>query len=131
MKLNHDCIRKTLLYLEETLDCYNSLDLSDFATNGFSKEDTLYSISKLKEAGFISASIGEDIIDGISITVHEITWEGHKFLDTIRDNRVWSETKNILSKVSSCSISFISTIASQVLTNLISQYVGNPNQPTA
>ena len=128
MKLNHDCIRKTLLYFEETLDCYGTLELSNFSLDGFSEEDTLYSIKKLTDAGFISARILDDVTGDILITVTEITWEGHKFLDTIRDNQVWKETKNILSKVSSCSISFVSTIASQVLTNLITQYIGIPKQ---
>ncbi len=129
MKLNHDCIRKTLLYFEENLDCYDGLELHDFVLTGFTEEDTLYSIKKLIEAGFLSADVVLEVTGGYFLSVGGITWEGHKFLDTIRDNQVWKETKNILSKVSSCSISFASTIASQVLTNLITQYIGIPKQP--
>ena len=128
MKLNHDCIRKLLLYFEDTLDCCSELELSNFALDGFSKEDTLYSIKKLTEAGFISTQLVDDVTDDIFIIVKEITWEGHKFLDTIRDNQVWRETKNILSRVSSCSVSFASTVASQVLTNLVTQYMGIPKR---
>ena len=128
MKLNHDCIRAVLLYLEETLDCEHHLDLTDFSVDDFSIEDTRYSIMKLEEAGFISAIVARDIDGEISVDVFDITWEGHKFLDTIRDNQVWNSTKKILSKFSSSSISFVSNVASQVLTNLINQQMGFPTQ---
>lgn len=125
MKLNHDCIRSLLLYLEDRLESIDEIDLSgvsDVSLEKFSKDDIIYSAIKLSEAGYISAKINTDICNNINIYIKAITWEGHKFLDTIRDNTVWSQTKNILSKVSSCSISFVSTIASQVLTNLINQH---------
>lgn len=130
MTLNHDCVRKLLLYLEDNLELNTTLELSDFALEGFSVNDTSYTIKKLAEADYITANIVKDALDGLEITVYEITWEGHKFLDTIRDNKVWSETKNILSKVSSCSISFVSNVASQVLTNLINQHFSFTQQPT-
>ena len=123
MKLNHECIRKTLLYFEDVLDIHSPLNLSGFTLEGFSRDDTVYTIKKLSEVEYIKATIVYDINDEFEITIYEITWEGHKFLDTIRDNKVWSETKNILSKVSSCSISFVSNIASQVLTNLINEHL--------
>ena len=128
MKLNHDCIRAVLLYLENSLDYEHYLDLTNFSVDGFSIEDTHYSIKKLEEAGFISAIVARDIDGEISVDVFGITWEGHKFLDTIRDNQVWNSTKKILSKFSSSSISFVSNVASQVLTNLINQQMGFPTQ---
>lgn len=124
MRLNHDCVRETLLYLEGSLEYSGALDLSDFTLEGFTHEDTIYTLQKLCEAEYISATIKQDITGDILVYVHSITWEGHKFLDTVRDNKVWTGTKKILSAVSSSSISFVSTIASQVLTNLISQQMG-------
>lgn len=124
MRLNHDCVRETMLYLERTLEYTGAINLSDFTLEGFTYEDTIYTLQKLSEAEYISATVKQDVTGDILIYVHSITWEGHRFLDTVRDNKVWTGTKKILSTVSSSSISFVSTIASQVLTNLISQQMG-------
>lgn len=128
MKLNHDCVRAVLLFLEENLDCTGSIGIDNVELAGFDKNDVIYSLLKLHEAGYISGRFVKDISEDISGFVTEITWEGHKFLDTVRDNKVWKSTKTILSKVSSASISFVSSVASQVLSTLISQYMGL-NQP--
>ena len=127
MKLNHDCIRELMIYLEENLACVDAIDIDEIELSNFNKEDITYSILKLNEAEYISGKICKTMSGDVSGFVDSITWNGHKFLDTIRDNKVWKETKNILSKVSSASISFTASVASQVLTNLISQYMGlNP-----
>ena len=123
MKLNHNCIRNVLLYFEEKLDCCNELDLFGFSCDGFSKEDTTYSIKKLIEAGYLSAKVVDDINGDTLITVYEITWNGHNFLDTIRDDTVWGHTQTLLSKFASTSLTFVSNIASQVLTNLVNQHL--------
>lgn len=57
-------------------------------------------------------------------TVSGITWQGHRFLDTVRDNKVWSDTKSVVSKFSSVSISMVETIASNVITQLINKQLG-------
>lgn len=121
MKLNHDCVRELLLYLEENLDYDKSIGMFDLHLKDFSDEDVFYTVQKLSEAKYLKADIGFNVCGGYIGSVDCITWEGHKFLDTIRDNQVWSKTKQVLSKVSSASISFASTVASQVLTNLIQQ----------
>lgn len=128
MKLNHDCVRALLLHIEDTLSIGYRITTDDIELSDFDKNDIIYSAIKLLEAGFISGKHSEDMTGNVSVIISGITWEGHKFLDTIRDNKVWNSTKNVLSKVSSASISFASTVASQVLTNIISQSLGV--QPT-
>ena len=127
MKLSIDCVRAVLLFLEENLDCVDSIQLDDIELKKFDDKDVLYSSIKLHEAGYISGKLMKTIAGDMVGYITDITWEGHKFLDTVRDNKVWRETKTILSKVSSASISFVSSVASQVLANIISQYMGlNP-----
>nr|DAF01605.1 MAG TPA: Flagellin, PadR, transcription factor, DNA.8A [Caudoviricetes sp.] len=124
MKLNHDCVRSLLLYLEDDLTINSLIDLSDVELNGFSDDEILYVGIKLAEASFITASIREHRMgDSPSVLVSQITWAGHKFLDTIRDDTVWGHTKGLLSKFTSTSITFVSNIASQVLTNLVTEYL--------
>lgn len=40
-----------------------------------------------------------------------ITWDGHEFLMTIRDNEVWRKTKDAASKVGGASVAFLWEIA--------------------
>lgn len=128
MKLNHDCVRELLLYLEENLDNSNKIQFSEIKISNFDDATIIYTAIKLCEAGYITANIERDVYSEIFGYISDISWDGHKFLDTIRDNQVWNSTKKILSKVSSSSISFVSNIASQVLTNLINQQMGLPTQ---
>ena len=116
-----------MLYLEENLECSSVLSIHKIDIPKYQFEEILYTAKKLKEAGYIRSNTTVGGVDNVRMYITEITWDGHKFLDTIRDDQVWSHTKSILSKVSSASISFVSNIASQVLANLIQQQLGVGN----
>lgn len=126
MKLNHDCVRSLMLYIEENLDLGYRMEISQISLENYDTQELLYTAIKLNEAGYITAKVARYLNGNCSVSVFEITWEGHKFLDTIRDSKVWSHTKSILSKLSSTSITFVSTVASQVITNLITQTFAMP-----
>lgn len=121
MKLNHECIRKLMLLIEENLNYSVYIDTKDVEIKGFTTEEIVYTADKLLEAGYITANrnayLGGDHIPDIDIM--SITWEGHKFLDSVRDNTVWKKTKEITSKFSSVSISMIEHIASNVIIEII------------
>lgn len=121
MKLNHECIRKLMLLIEENLNYSVYIDTKDVEIKGFTTEEIVYTADKLLEAGYITANrnayLGGDHIPDIDIK--SITWEGHKFLDSVRDNTVWKKTKEITSKFSSVSISMIEHIASNVIIEII------------
>ncbi|EAG0857908.1 DUF2513 domain-containing protein [Listeria monocytogenes] len=59
-----------------------------------------------------------------ALFVSKITWSGHQFLDNIRDDEVWKRTKKTVSKFSSVSVSLLSTIASNILSQLIKHSLG-------
>ncbi len=124
MKLDHNCVRKLLLFLEENLSLTNQAILNGIEIDKFSTDEIVYAGIKLGEAGYLDTKINNYAYgDMPKVIVEQITWEGHKFLDTIRDDTVWGHTMKVVSKFSSTSISFVSNIASQVLTNLITQYM--------
>nr|DAN83882.1 MAG TPA: protein of unknown function DUF2513 [Caudoviricetes sp.] len=91
MKLNHECFRDVLLYLEDNLNLGQKIkfDLNtDIAlTSKYSKEDIIYSSLKLLEADFISAKVYNTIqqYGTIVIEISSITYNGHLFLDSIRN----------------------------------------------
>lgn len=131
MKLNHDCIRDLLLFLEEYLtnDNYYLLDPYSFTRtvylNGFDNSDVLYSCEKLFEAGYVNGKIRNFVDITIpEIKITSISWEGHKFLNNIRDDKIWKDTKSILSQFKTVSISFISDVAAQIISKLINKKLG-------
>lgn len=120
MKLNHDCVRDVLLYLEDNLSYGNFVHSSDLKIKSYSHEEILYCIDKLFEAGFLNCDRQTDLSSVFPwFLIKSISYDGHSFLDNIRDNNVWRKTKNITKSFTSTSINLLSNIASQVISNAI------------
>lgn len=85
MKLNYDCVKDILLFIENYDNLYKPLHgLDDFSSLDYSDKDKFYSLKKLSEAGYIDADI--QVLSGPSMYVHiqDITWAGHQYLNSIR-----------------------------------------------
>ena len=121
MKLNTDCVRDLLLYLESNLSyqtthiCINSIQLKDYCT-----EDLLYTSEKLIEAEYIEGDVLGEGTPPI-LAIYDISFKGHQLLNNIRDDKVYSKTKSCLSFLKSTSIEIFSETASKVITALISK----------
>ncbi|WMZ87243.1 DUF2513 domain-containing protein [Staphylococcus pseudintermedius] len=116
MKLKHDCIREVLLVIESDLKLNNVLDNEDLENTikFFSRDDIEYTVKQLTGAGYIEA---EFYMEGYFIK--HMTFAGHNLLDDIRDVKVWKETKDTASKISSASIPVIQQIASSVINKML------------
>ena len=120
MKLNQDCVRDLLLFLEENLGLGSFINISsDFhedALSNYSANDLIYTAQKLLEADYIDAKIMHFMGTNIpSVRISSITYQGHQFLDNIRDNSIWKSTKDKASKVASVSLPIIQQIASSLV----------------
>ncbi len=124
MRLNNECVRDLLLAIEENLGINDKVSIDDFELPNYSNDELIYTALKLIEAGFINGDSSKMIDGSIFVYVSSLTWDGHKFLDNIRDNEVWRKTKSIVSKFSSVSLGIISNVAAQVITALIKQQLG-------
>ncbi len=122
MKLNPDCIRDTLLYLEENLEIENNHRFTQITLkqlqeqlSQYSSEDIFYSVYNLHKIRFIEGKIS-DINDMkmFFCEINNITWNGHQFLNTIRPKTVWEATKNGASKIGIMSMHALSTIAMKI-----------------
>ncbi|MCI8481532.1 MAG: DUF2513 domain-containing protein [Clostridia bacterium] len=120
MKLNQDCIRDLLLYLEEHLDCDNELRVNDISLKDYSTNELISTAQRLSEVGYLNCNLSNQIdLDVPVVEVSSISYNGHQFLDTIKDNHVWTNTKKVLSSLKSISIDVISETASKVITSMI------------
>lgn len=103
MKLNPDCIRVIMLYLETNLKSGKSLSASDLMNSdlisSFTREDVDYSLIQLHKENMISCNIRKDIVGGFRIKVIDIEPQGHKLCSQLRDNSIWNKIKPQLEKV--------------------------------
>ncbi|MBB6262099.1 hypothetical protein FHS77_002667 [Paenochrobactrum gallinarii] len=67
-----------------------------------------YHLTLLEQAGFITVRSKSG---GGQWVVELITWQGHDFLETIRDPIIWDKTKDGAKKVGSLSLEVITDIA--------------------
>ena len=133
MKLNPECIRDVLLYLEENIRYIcpkhalikrNKINMYKIAKalSDYSEEDVIYSIEKLYELKYIQ--IMDEQRDNqkyiVQCNVHSITAAGHEFLETVRPKSVWEETKVRLKKIGIMSLPALSFVSKTVTGEIIS-----------
>lgn len=134
MELKQDCVRLVLIGLEnQKIEMMYSGFSEDqlvkaFSNDTFSDDDIRYTLYQLANGGMISAkqAISPNKLGIKQLQVFDITWKGHEFLDTIRDDKVWSKTKKVASTFSSVSLGILQTIASKVIVGLIKEQTGLP-----
>lgn len=137
MKLNQNCVRDIMLYIESKTRPGMVLSIRDFYypenneykvvkdLNKYDQETIEYTLMKLSETKYIDGNpsfMSNNQL--IGYTIKSLTWEGHKFVDTIRDPKIWSGTKKVLSHLESTSITLLSTVATKVLEDYISKNTG-------
>lgn len=134
MKLNYDCIRDVLLFLENNLTYTdNKMELEHKRFNigaipsklesKYDKFDVQYSIEKLAEIEYIrlvNVKHGASgyILDGY---IDDITMYGYDFLEQIREDNIWNATKDIAYKIGVTSIRMLGTIATTIITEICKQ----------
>lgn len=95
MKRDMDLCRKILLKIEEEF-----VDVSlDLAIEGYSAEEIAYHCRIMHEAGLLASFEAQYASDQLNdFAVGPLTWEGHEFLDRIRDDSIWGKTKDVIVK---------------------------------
>jgi len=90
MKRDMDLARKILQQIEEKSDGLRceSLDLPDH-----SRAEIAYHLKLLKEARLIEGLDFTSSETGLEIMPKCLTWQGHEFLDAIKNDTVWNKVK--------------------------------------
>ena len=122
MKLNYDCVRSVLLTVEKSKTIDEELNLNPLAVETifeqlpkYEDSEILYTIEKLKEAGYINAALhfaAGHFIDG---AVSSITYSGHEYLDNIREPEVWRKVKTMLKNAGAITLPLISQAAKMLI----------------
>ena len=90
MKLDKDLVREILLAIEA--HDQPPLGWMTLKLDGHTPELVSYHVMQLHEAGFI---LGEKLggLNHFKWEPKRLTYQGHEFLDTVRDGEVWRRTK--------------------------------------
>ena len=122
MKLNYDCVRSVLLTVEKSKTIDEELNINPLAVETifeqlpkYEDSEILYTIEKLKEAGYINAALhfaAGHFIDG---AVSSITYSGHEYLDNIREPEVWRKVKTMLKNAGAITLPLISQAAQMLI----------------
>ncbi|WP_210358969.1 DUF2513 domain-containing protein [Sphingomonas beigongshangi] len=129
-KRDMNVIRDLLLEIEGGRNVFHLLDQETADALGLplpdaslSAEDVAkleYHLTLLAEAKFISLSRrsgGYWAIDGI-------TWEGHDFLDSVRDPRIWKLTKAGAEQAGGFSVEMLKALAKGILKTQVEKHSG-------
>lgn len=130
MRLNKDCIRDIMLYIEGHCVYYNDpkqghgmytvtfkeISLTDELAQ-YSYDDKYYTVGKLFESRLIGGYvIPKNNFNNYRLAyIETISMHGHELLDNIRPKEVWDETKNVLHKVGDFSLGIMSQVAGEVM----------------
>lgn len=89
MKRDLDCCRKLLLAVEA--------DASAWAIAGYSRATLEEHVRLLSEVGYLQVTNLADM-DGDDFRVDRLTWAGHEFLASARNESVWQSVRADLRK---------------------------------
>ena len=114
MKRDMDLCRKILFAIEEQ---YVDVVLYNISIEGYSMEEVAYHCKILRDAKLISDYGAQYASDQIySFGVGSLTWEGHEFLDKVREDTIWNKTKGIISsKLLPMTLDVVKDVATSII----------------
>jgi hypothetical protein len=116
MKRDMNLVRDLLLGIERDPQFNGTKMLSptepkELGITGHTMDEVSYHLAMLIEAGFVAGK-SSGIRIGVNIPViSKLTWQGHEFLDDIRDPDIWTKTMERTKGLTSVGLAFVWEIA--------------------
>lgn len=136
-KLNYECMRDTLIFLENNLDyiddstAFKELNWFEVTASPellvkYSEKEILYVLELLRDGGFIEVPTFRRLPDGniLHFIITNITWNGHEFLATIKNDTVWKRTKEKLKEAGSVAMDTFLFVAKNCATSYFKEKLG-------
>lgn len=117
MVLNPDCVRDVLLCVEHCSfgERMNLEKLQERLPN-YTEEDLWYTCIKLEEGGYLDLMTAQYLrmpLPSIK-QINDLTYSGHEFLNTIREQGTWDKVKGVAKKAGVFSLKTLGEIAQEV-----------------
>ena len=126
MKRNMDLVRTLLLKLEQLPIRPGGIvhlvpNAAEIAIDGFSPDEIEYHLSLLQEAGLLECSDSQPMV---GIMFRRLSWTGHDFVDSIRDDEIWRKTKKGAEATGSFTFELLSDLAKGFIKTKIQEHTG-------
>lgn len=130
MELNPECVRDVLKYLQERTGVYSpehKKTMEYFEVRGkqltsepsllekYTPDEIFYTALQLYKGNKVEG----EIVPGakgeiLSLSIIDLTWEGHEFLKNTESDTVWTQTLSICKKLGLASMEGVVTVAKEV-----------------
>jgi len=114
MKRDMDLVRDLLLKIEESSKPTSSALLIQDA-NDEEKDRIIEHLRLMIDFGLFTAITSAPLSGRWRCQEMKLTWEGHEFVDTLRDPTVWQKTKGIASKAGGVGFKALLEIGKEVV----------------
>ena len=121
MKRDMDTVRELLLRIDDAdylpaRPTPQYVHFNAFVRPGEDPDRLSYHLRLLIEAGFAKADpLGFVAISGL-------TWQGHEFLDSVRDPEIWRKTKEAAAKVGGSTLEILGALAKGFIKTQLEKY---------
>ena len=118
MKRDLDLMRKILLALEAHAHGFAP---APFTVPGYDDETIGHHVWLLQQAGLLTAAVVVALGDASPRAIPEsLTWAGHEFLDTVRNDTVWRKLKALMKDQGlTLPLSVLQTLAQRLLEKMV------------
>ena len=117
MKRDMDLVRKLLLAAESEEHGY----VSKVEIPGYTEEQINYHAFLLGEAGLAKvANVTHNKSEGPEALLVNLTWAGHEFIDSARENTIWNQARDKINKIGGATL----PIWTALLSELIKKQIG-------
>ena len=122
MRLNLDCTRDILLFVEENTGYKKYVKFPEVSeeyellSNKYGSDVVMYHLEQCQKSKLIETTSKD--LSG-NVYVKDLTPEGHSFIANIRENNVWEKTKKQAKKIGSTSLDVIIKVASSIISEAI------------
>lgn len=119
MELNYDFVREVMLTCANSKNSHgpSETEIRELAANNqISTNELGFTINRLYEAGFITNKVQYASDVPVMVAPGNLTWDGNEYLNNIRSNSVWSETKDKIKESGlSVSLQVLGSVASSIV----------------
>jgi len=120
LKRDMDLIRELMLAIESGKHEFTQSE--GLEGTDAEPEVIFYHLRLLNQAGYLA--FPSETVGGASFEVQGLTWEGHEFIDTIRDPEVWKRTKGAMAKAGGWTVGLIKDLGTAYLKHIIKEKAG-------
>lgn len=127
MKLDSECVRAILLETEK-LAFEDELSFDELKSRlpKFTEDQLAYTCIKLKEGELLKVATMDANNHTFVMSIYDLTYKGHEFLNNIHSESVWNTVKSIGSQIGATSVGALTQIAVDVVTVMIKQQLKLP-----